>query len=188
MEFAVNRRFSGKWMLLTSFGYTWSTVPRTSPNTGHARRPPATRASTRSGRQRLFGDEGKETSTLWNYKVIGRYVLPWEHRLLGLVEACRAAASTAAPSSVTFPGDGTQRVPRRADHRQPRADRHDPRLPARQGFTLPGTAGRVTVQLDVFNLLNSGTVTLFRQTTVNYREVIGILDPRIVRFGVRYDF
>ena len=24
MEFAVNRRFSGKWMMLGSFGYTWS--------------------------------------------------------------------------------------------------------------------------------------------------------------------
>src|SRR5688500_7208981 len=26
MEFAVNRRFTGKWMMLTSFGYTWSTM------------------------------------------------------------------------------------------------------------------------------------------------------------------
>ena len=26
VEFAINRRFSGKWMMLTSFGYTWSTM------------------------------------------------------------------------------------------------------------------------------------------------------------------
>jgi hypothetical protein len=41
----------------------------------------------------------------------------------------------------------------------------------------------------MFNLLNSGTVTVFRTTTgPTFREVLGILDPRIVRFGVRYDF
>jgi hypothetical protein len=26
MEFALNKRFSNKWMLLSSFGYTWSTM------------------------------------------------------------------------------------------------------------------------------------------------------------------
>jgi hypothetical protein len=42
--------------------------------------------------------------------------------------------------------------------------------------------------VDVFNLTNAGTVTDFRTTTVNYREVTEILDPRVVRFGLRFTF
>jgi len=37
--------------------------------------------------------------------------------------------------------------------------------------------------------LNKSTVTNFRTTTgLTYQEVLGIIDPRIVRFGLRYDF
>ena len=79
VEFAINRRFAGRWMLLTSFGYTWSTSstprpPTPAPSTRWRRARPTTGARTSD----LFGDEGKETSTLWNYKVIGRYTMPWE--------------------------------------------------------------------------------------------------------------
>jgi hypothetical protein len=42
--------------------------------------------------------------------------------------------------------------------------------------------------LDAFNLTNSGVVTSARTTVVNYQEVLAILNPRVVRFGVRYDF
>ena len=52
--------------------------------------------------------------------------------------------------------------------------------------------------VDVFNALNSDTVVNFRLTSpaantpvaVNnrYKELIALLDPRIVRFGVRLDF
>jgi hypothetical protein len=53
--------------------------------------------------------------------------------------------------------------------------------------------------VDVFNVNNANTVTAFRTTTAGattngivyptlYQEVTGLLDPRIVRFGVRYDF
>ena len=42
--------------------------------------------------------------------------------------------------------------------------------------------------LDIFNTANYGTVTAWRSTTVNYREVTGILDPRVVRFGIKFNF
>ena len=57
-----------------------------------------------------------------------------------------------------------------------------------KSFTF-GKFGRLTGMMDVFNLMNNGTVTNFStQTGATYLRVIGILDPRIVRFGVRYDF
>ena len=46
----------------------------------------------------------------------------------------------------------------------------------------------MTFQFDGFNLANSGAITLFRQTTVNYREVTETLSPRIFRVGFRWDF
>ena len=80
VEFAINRRFANRWMLLTSFGYTWldqfhaaatGTGALDALSTGQglqlARRTSASSAT-----------NGKETSTLWNYKVIGRYTLPYE--------------------------------------------------------------------------------------------------------------
>jgi hypothetical protein len=51
-----------------------------------------------------------------------------------------------------------------------------------------GQNHKLTAMVDVFNATNGGAVTSFRTTRVNYREVTGILDPRIVRFGVRFDF
>ena len=43
--------------------------------------------------------------------------------------------------------------------------------------------------MDVFNAMNDGTVTNFRTTTgATFNEGLGILDPRILRFGARYDF
>ena len=54
-----------------------------------------------------------------------------------------------------------------------------------------GKFGKLTGQIDIFNMLNSGTVTVFRTTHAvqrRFKEVLGILDPRVVRFGARFDF
>ena len=52
-----------------------------------------------------------------------------------------------------------------------------------------GRYGKVTGMMDIFNALNRGTVVNFRTTTgTTFQEVIALLDPRIIRFGVRYDF
>jgi hypothetical protein len=43
--------------------------------------------------------------------------------------------------------------------------------------------------VDIFNITNANPVTNFRVVTgPRFKEVISLLDPRIVRFGVRYDF
>ena len=56
-------------------------------------------------------------------------------------------------------------------------------------FVLPGRYGRLTANVDIFNLFNAGTVTAFRTlTAANFKEVTALLDPRIVRFGLTYDF
>ena len=57
--------------------------------------------------------------------------------------------------------------------------------------------GRLVAMVDVFNLLNAGTPIVFRTQSGNvvagepfgnFKEILALLDPRIVRFGVRYEF
>jgi hypothetical protein len=90
--------------------------------------------------------------------------------------------------SVNMPGDGARvfRVEPIDANRYPAISIVDLRLD--KSFTLPKQAGKVTFQLDGFNLANSGAITSFRQTTVNYREVTELLSPRIFRVGFRWDF
>jgi hypothetical protein len=187
VEVALNRRMSGKWMLLTSAGMTWSKMQHV-----HNATAPVPTGYTRfySFRpvDRLFGDEfGRETSMVWNYKVIGRYELPWGIGTSGSWRL-QSGQNYGRTVSVNMPGDGARvfRVEEITANRYPNISIFDLRLD--KSFTLPKQAGKVTFQLDGFNLANSGAVTLFRTTTVNYREVTELLSPRIFRVGFRWDF
>jgi hypothetical protein len=188
VELAINRRFAGGWMLLTSFGYTWlDQFHADTTGTGALDALSQVKEYNWRPSQRLFGDEGKETSTIWNYKAIGRYTLPWQIGLSGSWKV-QSGRQYGRNSAVPFPGDGTQtlRVEEVTANRAPTMSILDFRADKSFGF---GRFGRATFMVDVFNALNNGTVMNFvTQTGTNYRRVISILDPRIVRFGFRYDF
>jgi Carboxypeptidase regulatory-like domain len=188
IEFAINRRFANKWMVLTSFGYTWlNQFHATTTGTGALDALAQGKTYNWRDNQNLFGDEGRETSTLWNYKAIGRYVLPWEIGLSGSWKV-QSGRQYGRNTSVTFPGDGAQtvRVEEVTANRAPTVSILDFRIDKAFSF---GKYGRFTGMMDVFNASNLGTVTNFATTTgAQYKRVIGILDPRIVRFGIRYDF
>ena len=178
VELALNRRFSGRWMLLTSFAYTWSNMLHDTTGFGrfYSYRPA----------RRLFGDNGIETSTFWNYKVIGRYTLPLDIGVSGSWKV-QSGQNYGRTINVRFPGDGSQtvRVEPVTANRYPNVSILDFRLDKSFGL---GRFGRLTGMVDVFNVTNANPPTDIRETTVNYREVLEILDPRIVRFGVRFDF
>jgi hypothetical protein len=188
VEFAVNRRFAGGWMVLTSFGYTWlDQFHAAVTETGALDALATAKVYNWRPSQRLFGDEGKETSTLWNYKAIGRYTFPWQIGFSGSWKL-QSGRQYGRNTSVPFPGDGAQnvRVEEVTAHRAPTVSIVDLRFD--KSFTF-GKFGRLTGMVDMFNLLNANTVTNFStQTGATYLRAIGILDPRIVRFGVRYDF
>jgi hypothetical protein len=170
MEFALNRRFSGKWMLLTSFGYTWRHL-------GSAAYRPV---------DRIFLDEnGQQSTTLYNYKLIGRYTLPFDIGFSGSWKL-QSGAMWARTVSVSFPNDGSRTVSVEPNNsnRAPAVSIIDFRFD--KSFRMRNT--RLTAMVDIFNTANYGTVTGWRSTTVNYQEVTGILDPRVVRFGVRFNF
>jgi len=180
VEFAVNRRFSGKWMMLTSFGYTWSTMIHNQNGAGSFSYRPW---------DVMWGDNGKETSTLWNYKIIGRYVLPYDIGFSGSWKV-QSGFNYARTISLAMPVEGTQtiRVEPITSNRYPSVAILDFRLDKALSF---GKFGKVTPMLDIFNILNSGVPTSVRTTntaTAPFQEVTSILNPRVIRFGVRFNF
>ncbi len=179
-EFALNRRFANKWMLLTSFGYTWSTMNHTAAGA---------RTFVYRPFDMMFGDNGRETDTLWNYKIIGRYVLPYEIGFSGSWKV-QSGFNYARTISVTMPVEGarTIRVQPIDSNRYPSVQILDLRLD--KSFQL-GKFGKLQPMLDVFNALNSGVPTTVRTTntaTAPFNEVTATLNPRVIRFGVRYNF
>jgi hypothetical protein len=187
IEVAANRRFAGKWMLLTSFGYTWlNQIHDVVSATGVTALAGNLREYFFRPSQLLWGENGRETSTQWNYKVSGRYMLPYEIGVSGSWRV-QSGYQWGRTSSIQFPGDGTQnvRVEPVTSNRAPNVQILDFRFD--KGVKFGAT--KLTGMVDVFNTLNSGVVTNFRTTTgATYKEVIALLDPRIVRFGVRFDF
>ncbi len=192
VEVALNRRFAGKWMMLTSFGYSWlnqiHAMTSSTAATGVAGNLRSSNPVLYRPSQLMFGDGGYETSTVWNYKIIGRYMLPYDVGLSGSWKV-QSGYQWGRVTSVTFPGDGPQNIRMEpvTSNRAPTVGIMDVRLDKGIKF---GKFGKITGQIDIFNLMNSGTVTVFRSTTsaTQFKEVIGILDPRVFRFGVRFDF
>jgi hypothetical protein len=135
----VNRRFSGKWMMLTSFGC--------------------------------------------------RYVLPLDIGFSGSWKV-QSGFNYARTISVAMPVEGarTIRVEPINSNRYPSVAILDLRLD--KSFDM-GKFGKFSPMLDVFNLMNSGVPTTVRTTntaTAPFQEVTAILNPRVIRFGVRYNF
>ena len=91
-------------------------------------------------------------------------------------------------------GSETVRVDPVTSNRAPNVGILDLRLD--KSFKVKGQ-GKLTAMVDVFNLTNSGEVIVIRTATAapatgqpygSFGEVIALLDPRIVRFGVRFEF
>lgn len=181
IEFAVNRRFANRWMLLTSVGHTWTTMLH--DVTGYQR---LTGNTNFMPSRRIFGDNGIETSTTWNYKIVGRYVMPFDIGLSGSWKV-QSGQNFGRTLGVNFPVDGarTIRVEPIDARRFPTVSILDFRVDKSFNF---GRYGQLTPQLDVFNMFNSGVPTAFRQTSANFLEVTSILAPRVIRVGFRYDF
>jgi hypothetical protein len=187
-EFALNRRFANKWMLLTSFGYTWSKMAHVQTANGNLGRYGNTTFNYRPF-DAIFGDDARETTTVWNYKIIGRYVMPFDIGFSGSWKV-QSGFNYARTISVAMPVEGnrTIRVEPADTNRYPAVAILDARLDKTFSF---GKFGKVTPQLDVFNIMNSGVPVAVRTTntaTAPFRDVTQILNPRVIRFGFRYNF
>ncbi|OLC48328.1 MAG: hypothetical protein AUH43_09710 [Acidobacteria bacterium 13_1_40CM_65_14] len=186
VEFALNRRFHDTWLLLTSFETTWANDFRgTTTGLGSL---DVVRQSTafqwEPNRRRL----GRQETSFWNYKVLGRYVFPYDFGVSGSYKL-QSGYNWARNTSVALPGGaGSESVLMEPLNSNRTANVHILDFRVEKGFRL-GVVGKVTGMLDLFNALNQNPVTGFRTVTgARFKEVIAVLDPRAARFGIRWDF
>jgi hypothetical protein len=185
VEFALNRRMKDKWMLLTSFEHTWADdFETTSVSTSNL-------AVARQGQAFLWQPNrrrfGRMKQTYWNYKLLGRYEFPWQLAAAASFKY-QSGYNYARTISVPLPGAGAEVI-----HAEPINSNRAPNVPIldvrlEKAIKLGGQR-RITAMMDVFNVTNANTITNFRVTTgATYNQVIGILDPRMFRFGARLSF
>jgi hypothetical protein len=118
---------------------------------------------------------------------VGRYVFAYD---IGVSASYKLQSGFNYPRelSVTLPNAGAELIPAEPfdANRAPNVGIFDVRV--EKSFAL-GRPGRITGMLDVFNLSNSNVVTNARtRSGSRYNEVIALLDPRTVRFGIRWEF
>ncbi|MCA1563114.1 MAG: carboxypeptidase regulatory-like domain-containing protein [Acidobacteria bacterium] len=193
IEVALNRRFRNGWMLLTAFEYTWLDQFHGPTSTTSVLSAAGNGKAYSWNRNLRFGEE---TSTVWNYKLIGRYALPWDFGLSGSYKLQSGRQwGRAANFSLPVLGSQTIRVEPVTSNRAPTVHIMDIRFD--KSVRFPNRFGRLTAMVDVFNLVNVGTPIVFRTQSGNaaagepfgnFKEVLALLDPRIIRFGVRYEF
>ena len=184
VELAINRRFHNKWMLLSSYEFTW--LDQFHGNTSSTSTTGAAGDAKSYDWRPNIRRYGRETSTIWNYKLIGRYVAPWDIGVSGSYKL-QSGRQWGRSINVTLPvaGAETIRVEPVTAHRAPSVGIFDIRLD--KSFRLAGH--RLTGMVDAFNLTNSSVPVTFRTASaVSFQEVTALLDPRIVRVGVRFEF
>jgi len=197
LEIGLNRRMKDRWLLMTSFEHTWADDFR---NTGagtsnlavarQATFEPLGAASRTilwmPNRRRL----GRQETTYWNYKLVGRYVFPYD---IGVSSSYKLQSGFNWARAISVPGTtlrnaGTEEILAEPVNANRSENVHILDFRFEKGVKL-ARIGKVTGMVDVFNISNANPVTNFRVVTgPRFKEVISILDPRIVRFGVRWDF
>jgi hypothetical protein len=192
VEVALNRRFHGNWLLLTSFEHTWADDFR-STTTGTGALDVVRQATSGiSGAGNVMSQPnrrrfGRQQTTYWNYKVLGRYVFPYDIGVSGSYKL-QSGYNWARNTSVTLPGAGSESILMEPLSANRTENVHIIDFRAEKGFKLRA-AGKVTGMVDLFNALNSNPITGFRTVTgTRYKELIAVLDPRAARFGIRWEF
>ncbi|MDP2914866.1 MAG: TonB-dependent receptor [Candidatus Aminicenantes bacterium] len=129
-------------------------------------------------------------------KIQGTYTLPWGFNISGFFYHYNGYPSTRqirssdlglnlAQGTVTINAEG------KGASLRPNLTNLDLRID--KSFSLPGRYGKVEFMLDIFNVFNANTATAIETRSSNpglftYGILTGIMAPRILRLGVRYEF
>jgi outer membrane receptor protein involved in Fe transport len=173
-------------MFLTSYLFTKSNDFRDTTQASTSRIEAMRTAMDYNWQPNLRDYYGRQDSTFWSFKVVGRYVFPMN---VGVSTSYKLQSgyNYARNISVRLPNAGTERI-----HAAPIADNRADNVgiwDIRVDYTFAfGPRSRFTVMADVYNLLNANPVANFRSFSGSrYREVIALLDPRVLRIGLRFE-
>ena len=118
---------------------------------------------------------------------MARYTLPYNIGLSGNIRH-QSGWPYALIQRVDIPGTGTNQpvfLTDLAENRSENVTITDIRLDKAVSI---GDGSRLTLMLDVYNLLNSNAVSNFSLRTGDEKRVIAALDPIAMKVGVRFQF
>jgi hypothetical protein len=187
IQFGFNKRFPGGLFLQTSFDYQWrdelrnASNPSTSPLVAD---PINTTYYQNSAAYREVVNHQNNSS--WNYRLLGRYMFPYD---IGFGANLRVQSGWpyARRIQVALPNAGTVFffVENIENNRSDTAAIVDFRVDKAFRFNR----FRFTVMGDLFNVLNSNSVTNFNLLNgTQFNRIIATLDPRTAMIGLRFDF
>jgi hypothetical protein len=200
-QIVFKKRLSNKWMLDASFTYAqWKryqkgdfldratgSVAGGLNNQAYYDEGTVAPESSGSGIRDMF------VNSRWMAKLSGLYMLPYGFNVSGVFRA-REGYVIRSYELVFLPGVGTREIygslngpGKFGDERLPNFWELDLRL--EKVFPVSDTSS-VVFAVDAFNITNSAHVLKTEPNLgeANYGDPLRILNPRVVRFGVRYDF
>ena len=189
LQFAVQKRFGTGLFVQTSYEFQWRDELR-SPNSASTSPLTADPIGTGFHQNSLAqGDSGvpnRQDNTNWQYRLLGRYVLPYDVGI-GVNWRVQSGWAYARRISVSLPRVGTTRFFEEPiqNNRSDTASLLDVR------FDKAFVFDRYTVKFmaDVYNLLNSNAVSNFNLLNgSSYNLIIATLDPRTAQVAVRFEF
>ena len=196
LELQATKRLSNKWMARLGFstnrhtehfdGFASMTNPTPGPGGANQDGGLVIRQSGGSGKSGIY-----QVLPSYQFIATGMYQAPWGINLAGNMVTRQGFAAQYFRDSVLT---GNALVPRAtvlllkeaADERLPMVTSLDLRL----GKEFRIQRARLNIDLDLFNALNSATVLgrQYNQRLTTYNNVLEIMNPRILRVGLRVGF
>ena len=183
-ELTANRRMVNRWSLMASYSFTWNRENASSP--GAAANPVRAADSPLSPNDLLHTENGRYHHTLWNFKLHTVMDGPWQLKFSPLVRS--QAGQAFGRTFVAGLNYGSQRIlaePLGAQ-RQDVVTVVDARV--ERIFRLPRST-RLSTRVDIYNLMNTNAEDFITWASgASYLYPNSIVPPRIVRFGLKFDW
>jgi hypothetical protein len=202
VEISGRKRLANHWLMNTSFSYNTALVNFndfpgsivSTSSTSSAIVEDPTNRTTRNGFQFDFPSANSGISNLyvnakWLFKISGMYQLPYSVNVSAFYNARQGypfERFIQGPSRANGAGIPIMLLDAVGDSRLPNFQNVDVHVerPVRAGSV------RFVPSLDVFNVGNSNTIQAIRgtQNATNANQIQAVLAPRVVRFGVRFNW
>jgi hypothetical protein len=188
VEFTLNKRYAKRWQLVASYVYAYSKNMIDLD----------TRGSTAlyNNPNSLINAYGKSTIFVpHQFKLQGSYTSPWGIDVSGyfMYLAGQRYTRTIRSSDLGLnlaQGVVTIFAEEKGSRKYPDQMVLDLRVDKK--FNLPGKFGRLELMLDCFNVFNANTTTsreaLSNSPLYTFEKTLAILQPRMLRLGVRIEF
>jgi outer membrane receptor protein involved in Fe transport len=186
IEFSATRRQSGRWSLQGSFSMRWNEDQETAYFGNNLR--VVTTPSTPN--DLINTDNGRFKFSMWTMKVNGSYDAGWGIRLTPALrfQQGQPFGRTFLAGAANGINYGSQRILAEPIDSQRQDDIAILDIRAEKFFDL-GASRRLGVFTDVYNLANSDAAqNITWNAGTAYLLPVSIIGPRIMRFGVKFDW